>query len=200
VLSQRDEKGRNIPARYGSLPLPDAATRYGQSKLELYGLFRALKAYRIHLVGVPELIVEVDASSIKGMLNNPDSQAAASVNRWIQGILLYDFTLVHVPGNKHRAPDALSRRRYTDMDEFPDRDSDDSMDDGITKRKPLIVQEIVEEEMEAVRVGIAQRKEKRWDKEKELQDIWNFLDTFKAPPTTTARVRQRFLSQAAQYY
>lgn len=108
VLSQLDESGKRIPARYGSLPLSDEGTRYGQSKLELYGLFQALRHYRIHLVGVPKLIVEVDASSIKGMLNNPEPQASAPINRWIRGILMYDFELVHVPGNQHRAPDALS--------------------------------------------------------------------------------------------
>ncbi|RPD52039.1 hypothetical protein L227DRAFT_515414, partial [Lentinus tigrinus ALCF2SS1-6] len=47
------------------------------------------------------------------MLNNPDLQPNATLNRWIQGILLFDFELQHVPADKHRGPDALSRRQPT---------------------------------------------------------------------------------------
>ena len=35
ILSQEDESGRRAPARYGSLPLKEIESRYGQSKLEL---------------------------------------------------------------------------------------------------------------------------------------------------------------------
>ena len=65
-------------------------------------------AYRLHIYGVKELHVEVDAKYIKGMLNEPDLQPNATMNRWIQGILMFDFKLIHVPADKHRGPDALS--------------------------------------------------------------------------------------------
>ena len=51
----------------------------------------------------------MDAKYIKGMLNEPDLQPNATINWWIQGILLFDFALVHVPADKHKGPDALSR-------------------------------------------------------------------------------------------
>ncbi|KAI9066206.1 hypothetical protein FKP32DRAFT_1532402, partial [Trametes sanguinea] len=54
--------------------------------------------------------IEVDAKYIKGMLNEPDLQPNATINRWIQGILLFDFKLIHVPATQHKGPDALSRR------------------------------------------------------------------------------------------
>ena len=44
---------------------------------------------------------------IKGMLNEPELQPNAVINRWIQGILLFDFRLVHIPANKFKGPDAL---------------------------------------------------------------------------------------------
>lgn len=81
VLSQEDETGCWVPARYGSLPLHDEVTQYGQSKLELYGLFGALKHYQLNLVGAPKLIVEVDAFSIKGMLNNPADRVSREIRR-----------------------------------------------------------------------------------------------------------------------
>ncbi|KAI0063722.1 hypothetical protein BV25DRAFT_1767731, partial [Artomyces pyxidatus] len=89
--------------------LNDRETRFSQPKLELYGLYRALRALKVYLVGLTNFIVEVDARYIKGMLANPDIDPAASVNRWILGILLFHFTLVHVPGVMH-GPDGLSRR------------------------------------------------------------------------------------------
>lgn len=108
ILSQEDETGRRAPAQYGSLPLSPTEANYGQSKLELYGLFHALRHYRAFIVGVKHLIAEVDASSIKGMLANPDIQASAVVNQWIQGVHQFDFELVHVPASKHKGPDTLS--------------------------------------------------------------------------------------------
>jgi len=92
--------------------------------LELYGLYRALRAWRLYLVGVKKLTVEVDAKYIKGMLNEPDLQPNAAINRWIQGILMFDFTLVHVPGTKHVAPDALSRRERGEGEEIIEDDDE----------------------------------------------------------------------------
>lgn len=128
ILSQADEQGRRAPARYGSLPLKPNELKYGQSKLELYGLFRALKRFRPHLMGARELIVEVDASSIKGMLKNPDT-LGTPLDRWVAGILQFDFKLVHVPAYRHKGPDALSRRRYASNDEeTPESDPEEWVD------------------------------------------------------------------------
>jgi len=49
------------------------------------------------------------------MLNEPELQPNAVINRWIQGILLFDFTLVHVPATQFKGPDALSRRPFEDQ-------------------------------------------------------------------------------------
>jgi hypothetical protein len=79
-----------------------------QEKLELYGLFCALHACCIYIIRVKNLVVEVDTKYLKGMLNNPDIQPNATINRWIAGILLFDFKLVHVPAIYHTAANSLS--------------------------------------------------------------------------------------------
>ena len=79
-----------------------------EAKLELYGLFQALKAVKMYIVGLKNLVVEVDAKYIKGMINNPDSQPNTTINRWIAGILLFDFKLQHVAGKDHAPADGLS--------------------------------------------------------------------------------------------
>jgi hypothetical protein len=119
-----------------------------------------LQHYKIHLVGIPKLIVEVDTSRIKGMLRNPDAHPNAPINYWIQGILIHDFELIHILGKLHKVPDALSQQRYTNTNKFPQENLDDSLDGWITPPPPYIKTE----EQALVRVGIAQQK----DKEQEI--------------------------------
>ena len=83
-------------------------TCFSQPKFKLYGLYWALCTQKIHLVGIQNFIVEVDTKYIKGMLANPDIVPSASINHWILSILMFHFTLVHVPST-HHGPDKLSR-------------------------------------------------------------------------------------------
>ena len=43
----------------------------------------------------------MDTKYVKGMINNPDLQPNATINRWIAGILLFHFKLVHISADKH---------------------------------------------------------------------------------------------------
>ena len=222
ILSQEDIHGKRAPARYGSLPLKGVETRYGQSKLELYGLYKALREYRGHIVGVKNLIVEVDASSIKGMLDHPDIQASAVINRWIQGILQYDFTLVHVPAYKHRGPDALSRRPFPDQDNSEGSDSDPWVDeialftqvqqnsDPSTKgtrstQHPFPQWEDTQfmdflnpqdTDIKAAWVGATGPQ----SAEDELKTILRYLVTQKGPPFNTQQDLDKFKLKAAKFY
>jgi hypothetical protein len=82
----RDDNLR-YPSRFGSITWNDPERRYSQAKIKLFGLHRALKDVRIYIIGVKDLVVEVDAKYIKGILTNPDIQPNATINRWIAGIL-----------------------------------------------------------------------------------------------------------------
>ena len=128
VLSQMGDDKRRYPSRFGSITWNEREQRYSQAKIELYGLFRALKDVRLYIVGVKNLVVEVDAKYIKGMINNPDIIPNAAANRWLAGILLFNFTLRHVPGKDHAAADGLSRRRRSDNDPVDDGNIDDWID------------------------------------------------------------------------
>jgi hypothetical protein len=59
---------------------------------------------------VKNLIIEVDTKYLKGMLNNPDIQPNATINRWIAGILLFDFKPAHIHVIHHTAANGLSRQ------------------------------------------------------------------------------------------
>jgi len=134
ILAQDCPDGRRRPSRFGSIAWNKREARYSQAKLELYGLFRALRAMRLYLVGVRNLVVEVDASYIKGMLSNPDVQPNAAINRWIAAILLFDFKLVHVPADKHKGPDGLSRREPILGEDEEEDDPEDWVDNALALR------------------------------------------------------------------
>src|SRR5271163_159703 len=82
ILSQCDPDNPKLRyhSRFGSITLNERECRFSQPKLELYGLYRALRALKLYLIGIRNLIVEVDAKYIKGMLKNPDIAPSASIN------------------------------------------------------------------------------------------------------------------------
>jgi hypothetical protein len=109
ILMQVCDNKCRYPSRFGSIAWTERESQYSQAKLKLYGLFCTLYAYRIYIIGVKNLVVEVNAKYFKGMLNNPDIQPNVTINWWIAGILLFDFKLVHVPAIHHMAADGLSQ-------------------------------------------------------------------------------------------
>jgi len=129
ILSQGDNENIKLRhySRFGLITLNEREACFSQPKLELYGLYRSLRALRLYLIGLRNLIIEVDAKYIKGMLLNPDIAPSASINRWIVLILIFHFTLIHVPGTFH-SPDGLSQRRKQPGD-LPE--PDDNFNDWI---------------------------------------------------------------------
>ena len=131
ILSQCDVENPRIQyfLRFGSITLNDREARFSQPKLELYRLFRSVRALRLYLIGLRNLVVEVDAKYIKGMLLNPDLVPSASINRWILAIMMFHFDLIHVSGSFH-GPDGLSRRKKQpgDQDETDDNNFNDWID------------------------------------------------------------------------
>ena len=136
LLCQQDLENPKIRYynRFGSITLNDRESRFSQPKLELYGLFRALRALKFWLIGLRPFIVELDARYVKGMLLNPDLEPSAAINRWIMAILMFRFEIVHVPGERH-APDGLSRRPRQPGDPEPE---DDGFDDWIDRVHGLL--------------------------------------------------------------
>src|SRR5271163_324501 len=101
----------------------DREARFSQPKRELFGLKRALKACEYLLIGCRKLIVETDAKYIHGMLNHPEMGPNATINRWIEKILMFHFEICHVAG-KTFGPDGLSRRSKQPGDEEYPEDED----------------------------------------------------------------------------
>jgi len=201
-------KNQRKPIRFGSLPLNERESRYSQPKLERYGLYRALCQCCLHLAGVKNLVVEVDAKYIKDMLNHSDLQPNATLNRWIAGILLFTFTLVHVPAMHHKGPDGLSRREISEDDsdeEAPEEDEDDndewyfgfihqigeSTDPIFTKQD----QELSENNwFYVLQIKNFQHSEDL------LHQIKDFLTNLQLPTFSSDKEKRSFLAKALHYY
>ena len=109
-------------SRFGSITLNECECRFSQPKLELCRLYCTLRILKLYLIGVRNLIIKVNMKYIKGMLKNPDIAPSASINRWIILILMFHFTLVHVPG-LHHGPDGLSMRKLQPGDKEEPEDN-----------------------------------------------------------------------------
>lgn len=126
-------------ARFASITLNDREANYSQPKRELFGLMRALEAMFYWIFGVRRLVVETDALYIRGMLKNPGMGPNATINRWIDKILMFHFTLKHVPGATF-APDGLSRR-----DPHPGDEVFENSEEGLDINEPPLDHEDVDE-------------------------------------------------------
>ena len=193
ILSQLDEQGRRRPSRYGSIPMSERESRYSQPKLELFGLYRALRHWRIYIIGVENLHVEVDAKYIQGMLNSPDLQHDAAVNRWIQGILLFHFTLIHVPATKFQGPDALSRRRIAEGENIESED-DAWLDDIALFAEVSNSIQLPNKALQLPSCCMA-----RHTQEQNLRDIDHFMRTLEAPKFPNSQKHQRFIRLTGQF-
>ncbi|KIK12763.1 hypothetical protein PISMIDRAFT_18496 [Pisolithus microcarpus 441] len=186
----------------------DEERHYSQAKLELFGLFRALHDVWLYIFGMWNLVVEVDARYIKGMINNPDLQPNATINQWIAGILLFDFKLVHVPAAKHAAPDGLSRRPKAEEDPKVDEEEyEDWVDECgafavelVNRRKPksrrLCPPEIPPSEYyspDTLPQDVKQRDER-------LEVVKEFLETKKPPDGLEEKELESLVQLATRYF
>ena len=104
ILYQMVEKSKH-PVIFGSCTFNNAESRYSQAKLELYGVFRAVKDLQ-HLWGI-HFRIDVDAKFLIEMVKQPDLPNAP-MTHWISYIVLFDYVMNHVPAQSHAGVDGLS--------------------------------------------------------------------------------------------
>src|SRR5882672_373930 len=85
ILLQLNMDNKWYPSWFDSITWNERESCYSQARIKIFGLWHALQADWLYIIGVKNLLVEIDASYIKGMLNNPDIQPGTMVNRWIIG-------------------------------------------------------------------------------------------------------------------
>ena len=124
ILYQMIEKEKH-PVIFGSCTFNDTESRYSQAKLELYGVFRAVKDLRHRIWGI-HFRIDIDAKFLIEMVKQPDLPNAP-MTRWISYIALFDYVMNHVPAQSHAGVDGLSRRRRVPED-TEDEDAEEYLD------------------------------------------------------------------------
>jgi len=148
----KDDPKKHYYVKFGSILLNEREAWFSQPKHELFGLKHVLESNRKLLYGVRKLVVETDAKCLKGMLNNSDVMPNATINRWIDQVTMYHFTLRHKPSISF-GPDGLSRRpkqpqdvpqpHIDDDDDIPNKPPDFEMADEHDER-PLPIEDFVD--------------------------------------------------------
>jgi len=219
ILLQIGEDKKRYPSRFGSTVFNDRESRYSQAKLELYGLFRALKQTQLFTIGVKKFIVKMDAKFIKGMLNSPALHPNDAINCWISTILLFDFELVHVPADKHTGADGLSRRPPSPDDPLPE-DADEleqwidtnsgfflelnSPQSPVDPAPSMALSLEPESDTSLSPSSIPDpeipRSPKALRRDEKLVVIRRFLSSLKRPPDVTDDSYRQLLRQASDYF
>ena len=71
------------------------------------------------------------------MVNNPDMMPSVPGNRWLAYIQLFEFEIVHIPAERHKGPDGLSRRRRADEDSSDSESDSDSEMEKVKFTRPV---------------------------------------------------------------
>ena len=98
MIAQRLEDVE-YPVVFGLITLNEREGHYSQPKLELYGVFRALKVERHRLHNIHFRVI-MDTGFIAQMMQAPDLPNVA-MTRWIAYIQLFTFEIQHNPGVMH---------------------------------------------------------------------------------------------------
>ena len=149
----------------------------------------------------------MDAIAVKGILKNPDILPNNTINRWIQGVLLFDFEFKHVPATKFLAPDALSRRKLGE-NEIIDSENDAWLDElalftaADTSTIPASTNFNFQDPTSLpYHVFMLPSSRSNFSRaEKRLQEIKQFLEDVTLPENLSSQKRKQFLKQTNNFF
>ena len=105
ILFQMVEKEKH-PVIFGSCTFNATEFCYSQPKLELHGIFRAVKDLRHRIWGI-HFWININAKFLIKMVKQLDLPNPP-MTCWIFYIALFDYKMHHVPAQSHAAVDGLS--------------------------------------------------------------------------------------------
>lgn len=126
ILLQKDKIDNQWhPVYYSSHKTTPAEQRYPSYELEVSAIVRALKKFRIYLLGIPFVIV-TDCRAFVATMNKKD--LCVRVARWTLLLEEFQYRVEHRPGKSMKHVDALSRQP------LPECNLIDRERDGLTAR------------------------------------------------------------------
>ncbi|GAW05905.1 reverse transcriptase-RNase H-integrase [Lentinula edodes] len=95
------------PVSFDSSTFKNAELNYPVHEKELLAIIRALKKWRVDLLGVP-FVIMTDHRTLENFHSQPDLSRRQA--RWMEFFSQFDCKIVYVAGDKNSVADALSRR------------------------------------------------------------------------------------------
>ena len=117
VLAQRDPKtGEPKPIFFASKVLTTVQRNYGQIELEALSVKFGVERFRYYLIGIPEVIIYVDAAPLVQMFNTILNTTPPRILNMVISIQDVPYTLIHRPGKANIA-DFISRNTQEETPE-----------------------------------------------------------------------------------
>lgn len=106
ILLQRDfDDGKMHPVQYLSIKTSEMEQKYDSYELEVLAVVKAIKKFRVYLLGNPFKIY-TDCKAFEATMKKKD---VPKISRWALVLQEYDCEVIHRPGSKMQHVDALSR-------------------------------------------------------------------------------------------
>ena len=107
ILAQKTKQEYAVPVAYASRALNTTEQRYSQLEKEMLSIIWGCEHFKLYIYGAPVKIFS-DHKPLVQILNNPNAQPSARIERWHLQMQRYDYTIQHIPGLTNPA-DYLSR-------------------------------------------------------------------------------------------
>lgn len=112
LLQKNDEDNQFHPVYLMSLKTTPAEEKYHSYELEVLAVIKAIKKFRVYLLGIKFKIIS-DCSAFKMTMSKKD--LVTRVGRWALLLEEYDYEIEHRSGNRMGHVDALSRNPHIFM-------------------------------------------------------------------------------------
>ena len=95
---------------FASQFLNSVEDRYSINELELLGVVWSIENFKYYFYGKPFTVITNHRALLSTMRENRANKSYNSrLTRWIERLLLFDFTIDHLPGSKMGLVDYISR-------------------------------------------------------------------------------------------
>ena len=138
-------EGKRHAIRYESGVWSQSEQLYDATKRECRAMLYAIRRLRSYLYGA-HFILETDAQVLVHQLNGRANDVpGALIMRWIGYILLFDFTVRHIPGIKNGVADGLSRKPEGPSDQ-KDREFEGDIEDFIDAQLNVVQTRVLDDD------------------------------------------------------
>lgn len=106
LLQRSDEDDKMHPIYYASGKTSPAESRYDSYKLEVMAIVKALKKFRVYLIGI-DFVIVTDCKAFTQTMKKKD--LCGQIAKWALRLEEFRYTIMHRPGKNMQHVDALSR-------------------------------------------------------------------------------------------